>query len=47
MTKARIQPFCKANKINNGYFHGKEVALTFVTEKKRYFHIITIFQFLT
>ena len=33
MTKSKIQPFCKANKNNIGYFKGKEVYPGSVTEK--------------
>ena len=33
MTKARIQPFCKANNINLGYYDGIRVLPRSVTEK--------------
>ena len=33
MTKARIQPFCKANNINLGYYDGESVFPRSVTEK--------------
>ena len=33
MTKARIQPFCKANNINLGYFDGERVFPRTVTER--------------
>ena len=33
MTKARIQPFCKANKIKLGYYDGERVFGRSVTER--------------
>ena len=33
MTKARIQPFCRANKMNFGYFDGERVFLRSVTNR--------------
>ena len=33
MTKARIQPFCKANNINLGYFDGIRVSPRSVTDR--------------
>ena len=33
MTKARIQPFCRANKINLGYYDGTRVFPTTVTDR--------------
>ena len=33
MTKARIQPFCKANKINLGYYDGESVVSRSVTDR--------------
>ena len=35
MTKARIQPFCRANNINLGYFDGERVFLRSVIERKK------------
>ena len=34
MTKARIQPFCKANIINSGYYDGERVFPRSVTDRK-------------
>ena len=33
MTKARIQPFCKANSINLGYYDGERVFLRSFTDR--------------
>ena len=33
MTKARIQPFCRANNINLGYFDGEKVFPRSVTNR--------------
>ena len=35
MTMARIQPFCRANNINFGYFDGKIVFPRTVTERNK------------
>ena len=33
MIKARIQPFCRANNINLGYFDGERVSVRNITER--------------
>ena len=39
MTKARIQPFCRANNINSGYYDGERVFPRSVTERNNALYI--------
>ena len=43
MTRARIQPFCRANNINLGHHDGERLFPRSVTEKKLCFYTIIIF----
>ena len=39
MTKARFQPFCRANKINLGYYDGERVFPRSVTDRNNAFYL--------
>ena len=39
MTKARIQPFCRANNVNLGYHNGERVFPRSVTERNNFLYL--------
>ena len=41
-TKARLQPFCRVNNINLGYFHGTRVLLRLVTDRNTALYLYNI-----